>query len=155
MFCFVLLCLFFLKKMYFWAKTKISQHNSSLIRAFPLHQYTAPLYNAAKYVLPKHLYCIQTEMYRLFIKMTINGYFSIFIHFSFGYIFMPLHQMMPGVYSFSVFMYIRDPARLRLRHLYQVEFCSYIVRYPTAGAYCGHISSWGLFIYHVRSKTVL
>ena len=35
-------------------------------------------------------------------------------------------------------MYIRDPVRLGLRHLYQVEFCSYIVRYPTAGAlvYC-------------------
>ena len=39
--------------------------------------------------------------------------------------------------------YICDPVRLRLRHLYQVEFCSFIVKYPTAGAsvYCGHISS--------------
>ena len=39
--------------------------------------------------------------------------------------------------------YIRDPVRLRLRHLYQVEFCSFIVGYPSAGAsvYCGHISS--------------
>ena len=38
--------------------------------------------------------------------------------------------------------YIRDPVRLRLRHLYQVEFCSFIVGYPTAGAsvYGGHIS---------------
>ena len=37
-----------------------------------------------------------------------------------------------------VHMYVRDPVRLRLRHLYQVEFCSFIVRYPTAGAsvYC-------------------
>ena len=25
--------------------------------------------------------------------------------------------------------YVRDPVRLRLRHLYQVEFCSFIVRY--------------------------
>ena len=59
--------------------------------------------------------------------------------------------MMPGAYSFSVFhtwvcayeyvllyecvyvlMYILDPVRLRLRHLYHVEFCSFIVRYPTA-----------------------
>ena len=40
--------------------------------------------------------------------------------------------------------YVRDPVRLRLRHLYQVEFCSFIVRYPTAGAsmHYGHISSW-------------
>ena len=40
--------------------------------------------------------------------------------------------------------YVRDPVRLGLRHLYQVEFCSFIVRYPTAGAsvYCGHISSF-------------
>ena len=40
-------------------------------------------------------------------------------------------------------MYIYDPVRPRLRHLYQIEFCSFIVRYPTAGAsvYCGHISS--------------
>ena len=39
--------------------------------------------------------------------------------------------------------YVYDPVRLRLRHLYQVEFCSFIVRYPTKGAsvYCGHISS--------------
>ena len=40
-----------------------------------------------------------------------------------------------------VHTYVRDP--VRLRHLYQVEFGSFIVRYPTAGAsvYCGHISS--------------
>ena len=40
--------------------------------------------------------------------------------------------------------YICDPVRLWLRHLYQVEFCSFVVRYPTAGAsvYCGHISSF-------------
>ena len=70
--------------------------------------------------------------------------------------FMPPHQMMPGAYSVSVFRscvqmyihtYIRDPIRLRLRHLYQVEFCSFIVRYPTAGAsvYSGRISSFVLF----------
>ena len=43
-----------------------------------------------------------------------------------------------------VHMYVCDPVRLRLRHLYQVEFYSFIVRYPTAGAslYCGHISSF-------------
>ena len=43
-----------------------------------------------------------------------------------------------------VHTYIRDPVKLRLRHLYQVEFCSFMVRYPTAGAsvYCGHISSF-------------
>ena len=37
--------------------------------------------------------------------------------------------------------YVHDPVRLGLRHLYQVEFCSFIVRYPTAGAsvYCEHI----------------
>ena len=47
-----------------------------------------------------------------------------------------------------VHKYIHDPVRLRLRHLYQVEFCSFIVRYPTAGAsvYCGHICS---FFYHI------
>ena len=41
-------------------------------------------------------------------------------------------------------MYVRDPVRLGLRHLYQVEFCSFIVRYPTVGVsvYCGHISSF-------------
>ena len=41
-------------------------------------------------------------------------------------------------------MYVRDPVRLWLRHLYQVEFCSFLVRYPTAGAsvHCGHISSF-------------
>ena len=33
-----------------------------------------------------------------------------------------------------VHTYICDPVRLRLRHLYQVEFCSFIVRYPTEGA---------------------
>ena len=69
---------------------------------------------------------------------------------------MPLHRMMLGAYSFSFFRtnvrpsvqicvrtYVRDPVRLRLRHLYQIEFCSFIVRYPTAGAsvFCGHISS--------------
>ena len=43
-----------------------------------------------------------------------------------------------------IYMYVRNPVRLRLRHLYQVEFCSYIVRYSTVGAsvYCGHISSF-------------
>ena len=70
-----------------------------------------------------------------------------------------------GAYSFSVFRtcvcayhckfsvqmcvrtyvhtYVCDPFRLRLRHLYQVECCSFIVGYPTAGASvcCGHISS--------------
>ena len=73
---------------------------------------------------------------------------------------MPPHRMMPGAYRFSVFrtcvrgyvrtnvrpsvrMCVRDPVRLWLRHLYQVEFCSFIVRYPTAGAsvHCEHISS--------------
>ena len=74
---------------------------------------------------------------------------------------MPQHRMMPGhiVFRFSVCAYmsmnvrhfvricvctyVRDPVRLRLKHLYQVEFCSFIVGYPTAGAsmYCGHISS--------------
>ena len=39
--------------------------------------------------------------------------------------------------------YVRDPVSLRLRHLYQVEFYSFIIRYPLAGAsvYCEHISS--------------
>ena len=39
-------------------------------------------------------------------------------------------------------MYVSDP--VRLRHLYQVEFCNFIVKYPAAGAsvYCGHISSF-------------
>ena len=43
-----------------------------------------------------------------------------------------------------VHTYVRDPVRLGLRHLYLVEFCSFLVRYPTAGAsvYCGHISSF-------------
>ena len=76
---------------------------------------------------------------------------------------MPPHQMMPGAYSFWVFhmgyvrttvrppvrmCVVRDPVRLRLKHLYQVEFCSFVVRYPTAGAsmYCGHISSLVLFL---------
>ena len=47
--------------------------------------------------------------------------------------------------------YIRDPVRLRLRHLYQVELCSFIVRYPTVGAsmYCGHISSFSMKTYVV------
>ena len=42
-----------------------------------------------------------------------------------------------------VHIYICDPVRLMLRHLYQIEFCSFIARYLTAGAsmYCGHISS--------------
>ena len=35
-----------------------------------------------------------------------------------------------------VHMYVHDPVRLRLRHLYQVEFCSFIVRYPTRGHPC-------------------
>ena len=35
-----------------------------------------------------------------------------------------------------VLIYVRDPVRLRLRHLYQIEFCSFIVRYPTAGGIC-------------------
>ena len=69
--------------------------------------------------------------------------------------------MMLGAYSFSVFrtwvrayecisfcihVYVRDPVRLRLRHLYQVEFCIFIVGYPTAEAsvYSGHIS--GVFL---------
>ena len=45
--------------------------------------------------------------------------------------------------------YVRDPIRLRLRHLYQVEFCSFIVRYPTAGAslYHGHISIFFYFLF--------
>ena len=79
-------------------------------------------------------------------------------------IFMPPHRIKPGAYNFSVFhtwvrayecasfctnvcTYVRDPVRLRLRHLYQVEFCSFIVRYPTAGAfvYCGHIYSFPNF----------
>ena len=48
-----------------------------------------------------------------------------------------------------VHTYVHDPVRLRLRHLYQVEFCSFIVRYPTVGAsvYCGHISSFFLFLH--------
>ena len=85
---------------------------------------------------------------------------------------MPPHWMMLGAYSFFCFpyvrtwvcayvrtnvrqsvqmcvctcTYIRDPVRLRLRHLYLVEFCSFIVRYPTAGTsmYCGHISSFNI-----------
>ena len=32
-----------------------------------------------------------------------------------------------------IYTYVRDPVRLRFRHLYQVKFCSFIVRYPTAG----------------------
>ena len=46
-------------------------------------------------------------------------------------------------------MYVCDPVRLRLRHLYQVEFCSFIVRYPTAEAsvYCGHLSSCFLLFF--------
>ena len=41
-------------------------------------------------------------------------------------------------------MYVRDPVRLRLRHLYQVVFCSFIVKYLAAGVsvYYGHISSF-------------
>ena len=45
-------------------------------------------------------------------------------------VFMPLHRMMPGAGFPS---YVRDPVRLGLRHLYQVEFCSFIVTYPTVG----------------------
>ena len=79
------------------------------------------------------------------------------------------HRMMLGAYSFSVLRmcvrgymrtnlrpsvrmcvctnvhtYVSDPVILRLRHLYQVEFCSFILRYPTTGAsvYCGHNSSF-------------
>ena len=75
------------------------------------------------------------------------------------HIFIPQHRMMPGhiVFPFSV----RDPVRLRLRHLYQVEFCSFIVRYPTAGAsvYCGHIFSSYIWMkicvgVHIRSTSV-
>ena len=42
---------------------------------------------------------------------------------------------------------------LRLRHLYQVEFCSFIVRYPTARAsvYCGHISSFFFSVFRTTS----
>ena len=81
---------------------------------------------------------------------------------------MPPHQMMLGAYSFSGFhirvrayqcmsfctnvctyihMYVHEPVKLRLRHLYHLEFCSVIVRYPTVGAsvYCGHISSLLLY----------
>ena len=57
----------------------------------------------------------------------------------------------------NVCTYVRDPVRLRLRHLYQVEFCSFIVRYPTAGAsvYCGHISSLVLHKrYHVNASSL-
>ena len=52
-----------------------------------------------------------------------------------------------------VYTYVCDPVRLRLRHLYQVEFCSFIVRYPTAGTsvYCGHIS---MSCYAIRSIQV-
>ena len=35
-----------------------------------------------------------------------------------------------------VLMYMRDPVRLRLRHLYQVELCSFILRYPQGGHPC-------------------
>ena len=78
--------------------------------------------------------------------------------------------MMPGPYSFSVFVrgYVRTnvrpsvwmcvhvPVTLRLRHLYQVEFCSFIVRYPTVGAsvYCGHISSCCFFFQVFKKKSV-
>ena len=79
----------------------------------------------------------------------------------------PLHWMMLGSYSFSVFhmwvsaykctsdsvctnvrTYVHDPVKLGLRHLYQVDFCSFIFRCPTAGAsiYCGHISSYFYFL---------
>ena len=49
--------------------------------------------------------------------------------------------------------YIHDPVRLRLRHLYQVEFCSFKARYSTVGAtvYCGHISS---FLFHHRDGSI-
>ena len=46
-----------------------------------------------------------------------------------GYVHTNVH---PSV-RMCVRKYIRDPVRLRLSHLYQVEFCSFIVRYPTAG----------------------
>ena len=50
--------------------------------------------------------------------------------------------------------YVRDSVGLRLRHLYHVEFCSFIVRYPTAGAsvYCGHIFSFILYLNFDISK---
>ena len=62
-----------------------------------------------------------------------------------GRIIMPPHRMMPGG-GHIVFTYVHDPVRLRLRHLYQVESCNFIVRYSTAGAsvYCGHISNKNL-----------
>ena len=52
------------------------------------------------------------------------------------------------VFRFSVRGYMRtnvrpsvcDPVRLRLRHLYQVEFCSFIIGYPTGGGGWG----WGV-----------
>ena len=52
--------------------------------------------------------------------------------------------------------YVHDSVRLRLRYLYHVEFCSFIVRYPTAGAsvYCGHISSFILYLNFDISKYV-
>ena len=55
-----------------------------------------------------------------------------------------------------IHMYVCDPVRLRLRHLYQVEFCSFKVRYPTVGAsvYCGHISSIKK-VFGAKAKTVL
>ena len=50
-----------------------------------------------------------------------------------------MHTNVCSSVRMCVRMYVRDP----IRHLYQVEFCSFIVRYPTAGAsmYCVHISS--------------
>ena len=52
--------------------------------------------------------------------------------------------------------YVRDPVRLRLRHLYQVEFCNFKVRYPTAGAsvYCGHISIFFFSILQIWSVEI-
>ena len=35
-----------------------------------------------------------------------------------------------------VHTYVCDPVKLRLRHFYQVEFCSFIVRYPQWGHPC-------------------
>ena len=73
-----------------------------------------------------------------------------------------------GAYSFSVSvssyvgtcvrMYTLlydDPVRLGLRHLHQVEFYSFIVRYPTAGAsmYCEHISSF-FVVFFFRVNTI-
>ena len=53
--------------------------------------------------------------------------------------------------------YVCDPVRLWLRHLYQVEICSFIVRFPTAEAsvYCGHIFSLNVGFHSVSSEGML